>query len=268
MKLQFSLKYRTKWGQDVRVQITLHRRRGADITQIFPLRTDDGETWSGEAVISERDITRFVYRYAVYEGDLVYRQEWGGVKRDFPAAERSFVLHDYWKDIPPLQHLYSSAYLNCITHTQPQPADFIFYPRTLIFRVQAPQLRAGQALALVGSQPPLGAWSQERLLPMQRAGVNEWVLSVDAAGLYLPFEYKYVVIDEARGTLVRWEEGSNRCSPSQVIDSRTVLVLFDTALRTETERWKTAGVVVPLFSLRSRQSQGVGDFGDLGRCTL
>ena len=264
MKLQFSLKYRTKWGQDVRVHITLHRRRGADITQIFPLRTDDGETWSGEAIISEKDITRFVYRYAVYEGDLVCRQEWDGVKRDFPAAERSFVLHDYWKDIPTLQHLYSSAYLNCITHTQPQPADFIFYPRTLIFRVQAPQLREHQCLALLGSLPSLGQWFTERALVMSRAGAHEWVISMNAEFLASYFEYKYVVMDERTGDLVAWEDGDNR---SFTLSRRTsdIIVVCDPRVRLAEPRWKASGVVIPVFSLRSETSQGVGDFGDLKR---
>ena len=117
MKLVFSLEYRTDWGQDLRAEVTLKRKRGADVRRVYPLHTDDGLNWTGEALVTEKDIERFTYRYAVYEGELVFRQEWDGVPRDFPAADRNFVLSDYWKDIPSLQHLYSSAYLNCITHT-------------------------------------------------------------------------------------------------------------------------------------------------------
>ena len=131
MKLVFSLEYRTDWGQDLRAEVTLKRKRGADVRRVYPLHTDDGLNWTGEALVTEKDIERFTYRYAVYEGDLVFRQEWDGVPRDFPAADRNFVLSDYWKDIPPLQHLYSSAYLNCITHTQAQKAELVYFPPRL-----------------------------------------------------------------------------------------------------------------------------------------
>ena len=264
MVLHFSLQYRTEWGQDVRVQVNLKRKRGASLSRVFPLHTDDGLTWHGEAVVSEKDITHFTYRYAVYEGELIYRQEWNGVERDFPAAERHFILHDYWKDIPPLQHLYSSAYLNCITHTQTQPTTFVFYPRTLIFRVQAPQLRRNQCLALLGSLPSLGQWMPERSIAMTRAGAHEWVISMNAEALASRFEYKYVVMDERTGNVEAWEEGENRVFdvPQQGND---IYVVWDRRIRLAEPRWKAAGVVIPVFSLRSEKSQGVGDFGDLRR---
>ena len=55
MKLQFQLEYRTAWGEDVRVEILLKRRRGADVKQIHQLNTQDGLWWSGEVVIHEKD---------------------------------------------------------------------------------------------------------------------------------------------------------------------------------------------------------------------
>lgn len=264
MKLQFSLKYHTTWGQDLRVEVTLSRRRGADVSYMYPLHTDDGEFWHGDIPIAEKDVTRFTYRYVVFEGDNVYRHEWDGVKRDFPAANRTFILKDYWKDIPPLQHLYSSAYLNCVVHTQVQPSDFVYYSRTLIFRVQAPQLKERQCLAILGSVPALGAWAPEHPLLMNRAGAHEWVISLNAEFLPNTFEYKYVVTDEAHGGVISWEDGDNRVF-SQNDHEGDVYVQWDRRVRLSEGRWKAAGVVIPVFSLRSEKSQGVGDFGDLKR---
>ena len=45
----------------------------------------------------------------------------------------------------------------------------------------------------------------------------------------------------------------------------TVLVLDGDQLRVREDEWRAAGVVVPVFALRSEQSYGVGDFGDLKR---
>ena len=90
------------------------------------------------------------------------------------------------------------------------------------------------------------------------------MLSVNAQGWLLPIEYKYVVVDEQSHELLEWEEGDNRAIATDVEDGQ-VLVLHGGHLRLSEEPWRAAGVVVPVFSLRSEHSYGVGDFGDLRR---
>ena len=48
-----------------------------------------------------------------------------------------------------------------------------------------------------------------------------------------------------------------------MVNGQWVVALSDGSIRLEAPRWKVAGLVVPLFSLRTEGSQGVGDFGDL-----
>ena len=286
MKLQFQLEYRTAWGEDVRVEILLKRRRGADVKQIHQLNTQDGLWWSGEVVIHEKDAVTFSYNYIIARDEEVVRREWCGVPRTFPYDQhRIFLLHDYWKEIPQLSHLYSSAYSHCVAQTLSQDPQITYYDRTLLFRVQAPQLVKGQQLALLGSLPQLGEWMPERAIKMTRGGTHEWCLTLSATGLNFPFEYKYVVVNEEDGSLLLWEEGENRTSPhleslvpegftvehqsayhmssSIPLPQNTVQVIWDRRLRMPDEHWKAAGVVIPVFSLRSEGSQGVGDFGDL-----
>ena len=47
------------------------------------------------------------------------------------------------------------------------------------------------------------------------------------------------------------------------VNGQWLLALSDGEMRLPVPHWKAAGVVVPLFSLRTEGSQGVGDFGDL-----
>lgn len=286
MKLQFKLEYRTDWGQDIRVEIRVERRRGSEMVYIHRLDTTDGLNWEGEAVLHEKDALTFRYRYLVAAGDEVIRREWNGVPRTFLYDEsKTFLLQDYWKDIPTLSHLYSSAYSHCVAQAPAGEPEMSYFDKTLLFRVQAPQLSNGQQLALLGSLPQLGGWMPERALRMNRGGTHEWCLTLSAAGLQFPFEYKYVVVDEQTGSLILWEEGENRCSPTlaggmpeiwgaqmpappmprdgMLLSSGSVQVIWDRSLRMPYEHWKAAGVVIPVFSLRSQGSQGVGDFGDL-----
>lgn len=286
MKLQFKLEYRTDWGQDIRVEIMVERRRGAEMVYVHRLDTRDGLNWEGEVALHEKDALTFRYRYLVASSDEVIRREWNGVPRTFRyAQDKTFLLHDYWKDVPRLSHLYSSAYGYCVAQVPAGEPEMSYYDRTLLFRIQAPQLVKGQQLALLGSLPQLGEWVPGRALRMNRGGMHEWCLALSASGLQFPFEYKYVVVDEQSGELLSWEEGENRHSPavdngvpelwgvqapavampkdSTLLAPNTVQVIWDHSLRVPYEHWKAAGVVVPVFSLRSRGSQGVGDFGDL-----
>ena len=263
MNLHFALQYRTAWGQRLDVELTLCKHREITTVASFPMETDDGVHWHADVKMSAKDLVSFAYQYVVRAGDETLRREWNLVERRYPAADLDFHFPDYWRDIPRLSHLYSAAYAGCVTHFVPQPAQFVYFQQTLIFRVMAPQLKKGQRLAIIGSQPPLGAWDVHRYLPMQPAGINEWVISLSASGLYLPFEYKYVVVDDATGELTAAECGENRLSPSGVLQSGSVVAICDQEARLEADRWKAAGVVVPLFSLRTANSQGVGDFTDL-----
>ena len=76
MKLQFKLEYVTAWGQDVRVEIKVRRRRGADLIHTHQLNTQDGVNWSGEMVLHEKDALSFSYSYFIAAGDEVMRREW------------------------------------------------------------------------------------------------------------------------------------------------------------------------------------------------
>jgi 4-alpha-glucanotransferase len=87
----------------------------------------------------------------------------------------------------------------------------------------------------------------------------------------LPLEYKYVIVDNDTHALVAWEEGDNRTTEGllpadmSMVPEGTVLVAYGEGLRVKEQTWRAAGVVVPVFSLRSQHSYGVGDFGDLRR---
>lgn len=264
MLLEFSLDYRTDWGENISVMMTSYRRNARPQSQTYVLETHDGEKWTGEVSVTTKDLDYIMYEYAVCRGAEVVRREWNAVPRrvDVKSGVRVMLL-DYWRDIPELSHLYSSAYTRCFSHVEECARRLVYFNKTIVFRVMAPQLRHGESLALLGSQPPLGAWMPERCIRMERAGCNEWVMSVSAEGLYLPFEYKYVVVDDKTGALLRWEEGDNRQSPHCNLTPDSVAVVYDRQLHICEDEWKTAGVVIPVFSLRSESSQGVGDFGDL-----
>ncbi|MCF0197421.1 MAG: hypothetical protein HUK03_09395, partial [Bacteroidaceae bacterium] len=252
MKLHLAIEYATTWGEQVAVDVVLKRYKDKCTQERVLLKTSDGVHWHVEAFFPYKDIQSFTYSYLICEEERVVRREWNVVPRVFYCAGvEEFICPDHWMDTPQLAYMYSSAYIHARNLQPVGDANPVYFDKTILFKVQAPQLKPNEALALIGSQPPLGAWNHLMALRMLRAQTHEWTLSVSADRLYLPFEYKYVVIDEQTGELIRWETGDNRLSPSIVIESGRVLVVHDTQIHDTPVSWKTAGCVVPLFSLRS-----------------
>ena len=279
MKLKFTINYGTQWGESLHVVIAYLSLDGTVKTSNLLMQTDDGFLWELEtAVIESRQhpIASFSYYYQVEDGEgTVLRREWTGVPRSYHFdSTKNYIMPDLWRDIPLQYHLYSSAYMTTVGlphDEQTQTLRMPLYRKTVVFRVSAPQLLKGQSLALLGSHPALGDWNSARFLRMEYLGQADWMLSVNVDAILLPLEYKYVIIDDATNTLVAWEEGDNRTTegllPSDLnaVPDGTVLVVYGESLRVKEQTWRAAGVVVPVFSLRSEQSYGVGDFGDLRR---
>ena len=279
MKLKFTINYGTQWGQNLHVIITYQSLDGTLKTSNLLMTTDDGFLWTLDtSVIESRQhpIASFTYYYQVEgsEGDII-RTEWRGVPRAYHFdASKSYVMPDQWREIPLQYHLYSSAYATTMGLPRDEELKVLrtpLYRKTILFRVSAPQLVRGQSLAILGSHPALGDWNAARFLKMEYIGRHEWMLSVNVDAVFMPIEYKYVIVDDQTNTLVAWEEGDNRTTegllpPDQtMVPDGTVLVVHGGGLRVKERMWRAAGVVVPVFSLRSEHSYGVGDFGDLRR---
>ena len=267
MTLNFSIEYRTEWGQNVEAELCFLSAEGKTHWQRIPLETEDGLVWKGLSMLRARG-KQFRYSYVITNEAGIVRREWDVVPRLFPADDaRTYFFIDHWRDVPESSYCYTDAYkvANGLWDT---PSSLVaLFPRTLLFRVQAPQLAKGERVALIGDQPALGNWDVERALPMMPSEHGEWLLSISADGLRLPFQYKYIKVKENHS--ISWEEGPNRQTPSSeqfaLAGNQWVVSLSDGSIRLEAPRWKVAGLVVPLFSLRSEGSQGVGDFGDLKR---
>ena len=279
MKLKFSIQYGTQWGQNLYVLITYRSSDHTEKTQRLMMVTTDGMEWSLETTVLEsrkHPITSFLYNYQVEDNDgNVIRKEWDAIPRIYYFdSSKDYVLVDRWRDVPLQYHLYSKAYLTTMgleDNDKVEPLRVPLYRKTILFRVSAPQLQKGQSVAIVGSHPALGSWNVARYLRMESIGRFEWLLSVNVEAVLLPIEYKYVIVDDNTHAFVAWEEGDNRTTDGllpadqAMVPDGTVLVAYGESLRVKEQTWRAAGVVIPVFSLRTKESYGVGDFGDLRR---
>ena len=277
MKLKFTINYGTKWGENLFVYITYRSLDGTERSSRQMMLTSDGWQWELETSALEsrqHPLVSFSYFYQVEDADgHVLRKEWTAAPRTYYFdSSKNYVLADLWRDVPLQYHLYSQAYRTTAFMPQEEEVQALrvpLYRKTVIFRVSAPQLLKGQSLAVIGNHPAIGSWNPARYLKMEHVGCYDWLLSVNVDAVLLPIEYKYVIVDDETHALLTWEEGDNRTTdgllpPDQnAIPDGTVLVAYGENLRVKEHTWRAAGVAVPVFSLRTERSYGVGDFGDL-----
>ncbi len=134
----------------------------------------------------------------------------------------------------------------------------------IVLRVLCPCLRAKkQLLAVSGSCEALGAWDVRKLVPMKEIQPNEWSVTIGTDGLSFPFEYKFVACDSDTLQVREWEPRDNRVMYEPQREEGEYSVTPETEILLYSSFRKVAGTAIPVFSLRSESSFGVGDFGDL-----
>ena len=265
MKLLFNVEYQTTFGES----LVLNLLTEDDTTKVesHQMSTLDGLHWFYELTKAAKPGTHIDYYYCVKRGDETARHEWlmEPHRLEFAAQKANrYTVYDHWLDIPEDAYLYSSAFTECIAVHQRELSTKTEFSSTIRLKVRAPQLRNGERLAVVGEPEYLGAWDPKQAIPMAEHEYHEWVVSLDASRIPTDrFEFKFVILNDQKEIATIWEQGTNRSIIPTTVNANEVVVYELSQAFFPIYPWKGAGTVIPIFSLRSEGSFGVGDFGDL-----
>ncbi|WP_317573171.1 4-alpha-glucanotransferase [Segatella copri] len=260
MTIQFNIDYRVMFGEHIAVNI----QSGEEVLKL-PLQTSDGEMWACDWCVESPEKS-YTYYYSVEREGRAVKTEWLMIKHQLDVNARKaavYTLYDHWKAMPEDAYLYSSAFTDCINHQAPQEMKPETGSKIVRLIVRAPQLRDGERLGVLGADKALGAWDVQKILPMTQHTYNEWVADIDATHLEgSHLEFKFVAFRNAKNELL-WETSMNRTVDlPEMKAGELVSYELDQAFFALYNR-KLAGTQVPVFSLRTRKSAGIGDFGDL-----
>ena len=262
MKIHFILNYSTEFGQDLRLNI--FDGKAAEPTS-YGMNTADGKTWQCDIEMKKAP-ERADYFYSLDNSGHEERHEWQTVTHRIELnckRAKEYTVYDRWIDIPQDSYLYSSAFTDCVNrrhHEEIKPTD---YRKTLRLVVRAPQLRKGEHLLVCGEHSHMGNWQPDYAIRMYEHNYNEWIADLDreAFGDRKETELKFIATDDKGNTL--WETGFNRkLALPEMKEGEVCIYEMDQAFF-EIYDTKLAGTLIPVFSLRSKGSFGVGDFGDL-----
>ena len=263
MDLKFNIDYKTRFGEELVLNIV---NEGSEAK--YRMITTDGERWTYKLSLpAQKRQPVLTYYYEVERGGRSVRHEWTTIRHTLELTAvhgAHYTVFDRWSDIPEDSYLYSSAFTDCIRGRKLEVLQPSSYRSTVRLVVRAPQLRGDDRLAVIGKGDGLGNWDTAKALLMTEHHFNEWVVDLDAAQLTDgKMEFKFIALNIKNQQSSVWEAGYNRTIELPQIEQREVVVynldqaffpLYDVRL---------AGMLVPVFSLRSEGSFGVGDFGDL-----
>ena len=269
MKITFRLRYSTQVGQSL--FLTGHHELfgGGQMEKAVPLQHLNEEFWQATLHLPAGTTAdaAIIYNYILRNADGSSVQDWGADRIIRPASFKpdEILIIDSWNHAGTVENaFYTEPFKKVLlpaNHTEvriPAPLG-----ATHTFKVKAPLLQKGQTLCLLGSGAALGNWATTAPLLLSRtAGEDYLSVQLDLGREMFPVSYKYGVYDVARGNFLRFEDGGNRRLHDAVAPGKHTVV-NDGFIRLPADTWKGAGVAIPVFSLRSENSFGVGEFADL-----
>lgn len=270
VKLTLKLRYRTTFGQSLWVtgsHVLLGEGNAANAVPLAYLNEDFWQVTIAFPRGAGIPTGGIFYNYILRQADGSSTTDWGNdhVLNPVLFNETEVLIVDSWNAAgSPENAFYTEPFrdvllrANQTVFAQTAPGKF-----THAFKVKAPLLARGQTLCLLGSTAALGRWDTARVVPLNRTPDENFLgIALNLAGEPFPIEYKYGVFDADKKIFVAYEAGSNRRLDEPHVANRHVIV-NDGFAALPADAWRGAGVAIPVFSLRSEQSFGIGEFSDL-----
>ena len=254
--------------QAVYLSLSSNKRLRAGLNEPVKMKSDDGKHWRQSVELPSRKVDDIDYGFTVR------------TKHDFIDEEKGhgqYAHHLLFTDTPHItvkalwhtdmgkNYLYSSAYTDVILpFVKSTEADEAVNSSDLVVAFTDFVPPKDYQIYLCGSNEATGCWQPDRGIRGYNVHNGSWAFpmrhgDIPAEGI----SYKFVLVDPLTGQSL-WENGQDRyLSPTHPDEGKVIIDTYPPML--PQDDMKVAGVVVPIFSLRSEQGWGIGDFGDLQR---
>lgn len=266
MKVSFKIDYQTQWGQILYVTGSGAALGQWDVEKAIRMENIFPGEWELKLDFEPDDM--LVYKYFLKEASGGVIWEWGD-NRCVDLNRRPFEelrLRDFWRTDTLLDNaMMSSAFTSVLLRRDtPEAPVVVTTKKVLRMQVNVPRIDPRYVVAILGSESVFGNWKESDALLMSDANYPLWHVELDADLITFPFQYKFVIYDKDSRSVVTWEDGNNRVIRDFICAGEPACkVHTDIRFRFPAGTWKGAGVAVPLFSLRTDDSGGIGEFLDL-----
>ncbi|MCA6066677.1 4-alpha-glucanotransferase [Chryseobacterium sp. RG1] len=256
MKLYFNVGYRAKVGE--KLQVVIHE--GGTASQTHSMFYTENDLWKCEVDYFSKSAS---YQYQLVDGKgILLRTEFVKHHLNFPHNYKEFIIFDEWNNKNfPENYLNNKILYNKLNQFSPEKIT-VLKKHTHLFRIEAPIYNPNWKIVLFGSTASLGNWDYNKVIHLSQTDFGIWEASVEIPeNEYIQF--KYCIYDINEGKVIDVENGENRFTvPNQ---SKEILqIVSNHYFKFKSyQMYHAAGVAVPVFSLRTNDGFGVGEFSDM-----
>lgn len=270
MKIKFQIDYRTQWGQTIYVSGSGDELGDLDLQKAVPMVAAAGDQWELEVDFNKKEVD-LTYRYFLRDENN------GNVLNEFGASRHLYGLdkaldyvrlRDFWRSETHIDNsLYTSPFEKAFFKRRVKKQETPSSSGMMRLQLRAPRIGQDYVFGVVGSSGVLGSWDENEVTLMSDEDFPIWKVNVPMPSPEVPFEYKYVIYSLKQKKVVTWENRPNRYFPAFEITKKKSVVVTDEYFQYPVGQWKSAGVAIPVFSLRSESGVGVGEFTDINPLT-
>ncbi len=270
MKLIFRVAYHTVPGESLWLVLAVRDpESGLVLRETKAMEWRGPEHWETSFDVRSPHPVELEYHYQLRrEHNQARLDEWNAPRKVAidPESHDAHVRLDDWRSAGTDDHLYETqAYASgsaprAAPADTPAPSEDATHHITLHMAA----VPAGRVPCLLGGCDALGEWDWKRAEPLRPASApNLW-----ETRLTLPadtrVEFKFGLYDPGEKSATTLECGENRAfAPHRHAARQLTTVSCERYHRTPSQQIRAAGVAVPVFSLRSGGSLGIGEFADL-----
>ncbi len=268
LKLSFHLKYKTHFGQIIYLYGDHPQLGNNQIDAAIPMVFLNDDYWVLHVDLNSNNQDKIEYHYFILNADGTKAFD-AGNSQSISLSQinnKEIVLIDSWNFTGYKENAFYTAPFDkvllqkTIKETKPAPFEKTI---THVFRVKAPLLDSDQTICILGESSIIGAWDSKNVKCLNKIeGEQFFEIALDVQKSNFPFVYKYGIYNTKSKTFIAFEEGNNRVVYEPVGKDKLVIV-NDGFVHLNSKQWKGTGVAIPVFSLRSKQSAGVGEFADI-----
>lgn len=267
MKITFNVDYRTAWGEWLYITGDIDALAQGNEAEAPKMEFDGNDKWTLTIEVPD-DTIRFDFRYFIRHENGYTKREWGKPHHFVRGRQaRTYEIFDRWQDQPWDKPYYASAFTDCVNRRDSRDEELLPRSGYVMLKVQAPMVASDEVVAICGGCDTLGAWDAGKALVMNDHEYPVWSINIEYKSLDKPCEYKFLILKKDTREVVAWEGGGNRVF--NIIPDAKNAAIIDAGQRLINPKtpWKGAGVAIPVFSIRTADDFGAGDFADLKAMT-
>ncbi|PWJ39157.1 4-alpha-glucanotransferase [Sediminitomix flava] len=271
MKLRFKVNYYTQWGQRLYIVGSVPSLGKSDYTKAIPMNSFPNGNWELDVEFKGRS-SKLEYRYFVKDENTgaIIKEEHGDdrilkVDKQFDLIE----INDAWrsKDVYTSSSFTKAVFGGKRTSAKAKAIKVSSKQKELVhrFEILVPRIGDNYEVHMVGNIPSLGEWDNSKAIKLvaDEDGVR-WSTTVNLQVSHEHVRYKFFLVDSKTGEVVNYEAGDNRyLYVTAAGDEHILQIISEGIFRYDANAWKGTGVAVPVFSLRTHEGMGVGEFNDI-----